>query len=44
LVSDPAEYTFSGHRELLGKVKQPLIDLDGVLAAFGATVRTAQRA
>ena len=44
VVGDPAEYNFSGHRELLGKVKQPLIDLDGVLAAFGDTVRTARRA
>ena len=44
LVEDPAEYTFSGHRELLGKVKQPLIDVDGVLAGFGDTVRTARRA
>ena len=44
LVDDPAAYTFSGHRELLGKVKQPLIDVDGVLAAFGDTVRAARRA
>jgi len=44
LVDDPAEHSFSGHRELLGKVKQPLIDVDGVLAAFGDTVRTARRA
>ena len=28
----------------LGKVNQPLIDVDNVLAAFGDTVRTARRA
>jgi REP element-mobilizing transposase RayT len=44
LVDDPADHPFSGHRELLGKVKQPLIDVDTVLAAFGETVRTARRA
>jgi REP element-mobilizing transposase RayT len=44
LVNDPAEHAFSGHRELLGKVKQPLIDVDGVLAGYGDTVRTARRA
>jgi REP element-mobilizing transposase RayT len=44
VVEDPAEYAFSGHRELLGKVRQPLTDVDGVLATFGDTVRTARRA
>ncbi len=43
-VDDPAEYVFSGHRELLGKIKHPLIDVDGVLALFGDTVRAARRA
>ena len=44
LVDDPAEHVFSGHRELLGKIKQPLIDVEGVLAVFGDTVRAARRA
>ena len=44
LVDDPADHPFSGHRELLGKVNQPLIDVNGVLAAFGNTVRNARRA
>ena len=43
LVDDPADFGFSGHREILGKVKQPLIDVDGVLVAFGDTVRTARQ-
>jgi len=34
----------SGHRELLGKIKHPLIDVDGVLALFGDAVRTTRRA
>lgn len=44
LVDDPAQYPFCGHRELLGKVREPLIDVDGVLAGFGDTVRAARRA
>ena len=44
LVDDLSDHPFSGHRELLGKVNQPLIDVDNVLAAFGDTVRTARRA
>lgn len=43
LVGDPADYVLSGHRELLGKVRDPLIDVDGVLALFGDTVRQAPR-
>jgi hypothetical protein len=44
VVDDPAEYVLSGHRELLGKIKDPLIDVDGVLALFGDTARAARRA
>ena len=44
LVDDPGRYTFSGHRELLGKVRRPLIDVEGVLAVYGETVRAARRA
>lgn len=44
LVEDPAEYSFCGHRELLGKVKNPLIDVEGVLASYGETVRASRRA
>ncbi len=42
LVNDPADHVFSGHRELLGKISDPLIDVDGVLAEFGDTVRQAR--
>jgi len=44
VVEDPAEHVFSGHRELLGKVKHPLIDVDSVLAMFGDSAGTARRA
>jgi len=44
LIDDPADHVFSGHRELLGKVRNPLADVDGVLALFGDTVRPARRA
>jgi len=43
IVDDPADYAFSGHRELLRKVRRPLTDVDGVLALFGDTVRAARR-
>ncbi len=32
LAEDPADYVFSGHRELLGKVHDPIIDVDDALA------------
>ena len=28
LTEDPSKYTFSGHRELMGKVRTPLCDVD----------------
>ena len=34
---------FSGHRELLGKVRNPLLDVDNALLSFGATTKSAQR-
>ena len=43
LVEDPADHNFSGHHELLGKVRDPLIDVEGVLAEFGDTVLQARR-
>lgn len=35
VVDDPARYRFSGHRELLGKAGDPLVDVDATLALFG---------
>ncbi len=44
LVDDPAEYRWSGHHELLGAVKKPIVDVDEVLRVFGRTRRSARAA
>ncbi len=44
VVQDPAEHRFSGHRDVIGRRKAPLIDVEQVLAMFGDTVRTARAA
>ena len=44
LVDDPADYPWCGHRELLGKVRDPLVDVDEVLVLFGHDRRSARRA
>jgi len=44
MVDDPADYPWSGHRELLGKVKDPIVDVDEVLRVFGTTRRSARAA
>ena len=44
LTDDPARYTLSGHRELMGKVRTPLCDVDEALLCFGSTVRSSRRA
>ena len=43
LEEDPSRYTFSGHRELMGKVKTPLCDVDEALLCFGPKVKSARR-
>jgi len=42
IVADPAEYRWSGHREIAGRVKEPLVDVDEVLRLFGTTRRSAR--
>jgi REP element-mobilizing transposase RayT len=44
LVDDPIEYPWSGHREILGKTKGSLVDVDEVLRVFGTTRRAARAA
>ena len=44
LTDDPAEYRLCGHRELLGKVRSPLVDVDDALICFGETARRARQA
>jgi putative transposase len=43
LVDDPADYPLSGHREILSNERAGLVDVDGILMAFGGTLRTARR-
>ena len=43
LAEDPSRYSFSGHRELMGTVKNPLCDVDEALLCFGPKVKSAQR-
>ncbi len=42
MVEDPGEYQWSGHREILGKVKDAIVDVDEVLRVFGRTRRSAR--
>ncbi len=44
VVSDPAEYVFGGHRELMGRVAKPLLDIDDALQVFGGSLREARQA
>lgn len=43
VTSDPADHRLSGHRELLGKVRDPLVDVDETLYGFADTLRRARR-
>jgi hypothetical protein len=44
VVSDPARYRWSGHRELLGRVAEPLVDVHEALVLFGRKRSGARRA
>jgi hypothetical protein len=44
IVKDPGDHPFSGHRELLGRVQEPLVDVEEALSGFGETLRGARRA
>jgi REP element-mobilizing transposase RayT len=44
VVSDPARYRWSGHRELLGRVAEPLVDVNEALVLFGRKRSAARRA
>jgi REP element-mobilizing transposase RayT len=43
VVDGPEDYELSGHRELLGKAGDPVVDVDVVLARFGAGADSARR-
>ena len=44
LVENPLNYTLSGHRELMGRIRRPLCDVDASLMSFGTTERSARKA
>ena len=44
VVRDPARHRWSGHRELLGRVAEPLADVKEALVVFGRTRPAASRA
>jgi REP element-mobilizing transposase RayT len=41
LVKDPGSYRWSGHRQILGRVRTGLVDVDEALVAFGSARRDA---
>ena len=43
LVDDPIKHVLCGHRELLGKVSHPLLDVDEALVSFGVTTKSARK-
>jgi REP element-mobilizing transposase RayT len=44
IVNDPAEYRWSGHREIFGRTRHTITDVDEVLVLFGKTRRSARQA
>lgn len=43
LVDDPSNYAFCGHRELVKRIRDPLVDVDHALIGFGSTLKEARR-
>jgi REP element-mobilizing transposase RayT len=43
IVDNPSGYSFSGHRELVGKVRDPVSDPDEALLCFGPSLKSARR-
>jgi len=43
IVDDPAEYLYSGHRELIRKTREPLTDVEQTLGIYGDTLRVSRR-
>jgi REP element-mobilizing transposase RayT len=44
LVENPSDHVFGGHREIVKRLKEPLIDVDEALLCFGQTEREARGA
>ncbi len=43
VVGDPAAYPWSGHRELLGEVDDPIVDVGAAFAGFGEPIEKARQ-
>jgi putative transposase len=43
LVDNPADHVFCGHRELVKRIRDPLVDVDNALISFGSTLKEARR-
>jgi hypothetical protein len=43
LVEDPADHVFCGHRELVKRIRNPVVDVDHALIGFGSTLKEARR-
>ena len=43
MVEKPADCLFSGNRELMGKIRSPLCDVDEALMVLGETTKVARR-
>jgi putative transposase len=43
IVDDPARYPYSGHRELIRRTAEPLIDVEQTLGIYGDTLRKSRR-
>jgi REP element-mobilizing transposase RayT len=43
LVDDPARWRWSGHREIIRRERDSLVEVDEVLAMYGNTIRSARR-
>ncbi len=44
LVDEPAKFAWCGHREIVRRVRQPLVDVDDALLCFDERLRAARRA
>ena len=44
LVENPGDHVFGGHREIIKRSKNPLIDMDETLLCFGETEKAARKA
>ena len=42
VTDDPAEYLFAGHREIVRRLRAPLVDVDDALLCFGPERRSAR--